>query len=253
MSMTPMGKPVRPDLLTVFNILFIGATATLAAMPALVLALWRGRGGATLGGLSESALWATLLFGWFAFALSVMRPSLFSDDLVSVPYGFLLTFVGGIGVGWILIAVHPTVRRRVLEIPLEWPVGLQTARLIGGAFIVWAMLGVASWPFALIAGLGDILVGTTAPFVARAIARRPARARGWVVAHALLGLADFVIAFSSAILTKADLPWPGQMIPAFLVPLAIVMHIWVLVALWRSRDRRAIHKEEPGLSRQPQT
>ena len=103
--------------------------------------------------------------------------------------------------------------------------------------------GSFAWP----AGLGDMAIGLTAPWVARAVARRPAFAasRTFVVWN-LLGLLDFVGAVgtgtaSSALATGA----PGEvttgpmsqlplvLIPGFFVPLFIVLH---LVALIRSRQ-----------------
>jgi hypothetical protein len=89
-------------------------------------------------------------------------------------------------------------------------------------------------------GLGDVIVGATAPFVARAIARKPGKNLGWVLAHAWMGLANFVSAIATAVLLGANLAWPAQMIPTFLVPLAILMHIWLLNALWRTRGASTI-------------
>lgn len=233
---------------TVFAVAFIAVTGALAALPPLVVAVWLGRRGTISQGVGEAGLWTVALFVWFAFALFVTRSEFFGPTASPLAFGFLASFVGGISLGWMLIALHPTVRRRVIEIPIHWPVGLQTARLIGGAFLVWAVLGAASWPFALIAGLGDIVVGGTAPFVARAAARDPVKNRGWIFAHALLGLIDFASAITTAVLLGANLSWPAHMIPTFLVPLAILMHIWVLIALWRTRGATA--EPTPGLKLQ---
>lgn len=148
---------------------------------------------------------------------------------------FPLSFVTAIVVGSLVIALHSTVRQRVVSMPLQWPVALQTARVVGGCFLVWAAYGKVDWTFTLIAGLVDVLFGITAPSAAIAVARGGASTRRWALAHAGLGLTDFAVAIGTSVMTGARVGWPGQLIPVFLVPLAILMHVWVLSALWRTR------------------
>ena len=102
--------------------------------------------------------------------------------------------------------------------------------------------GAFAWP----AGLGDIAIGVTAPWVARALVRRPgfAISRVFVVWN-LLGILDLVVAVSVGGLSSALASGaPGEvttgpmaqlplvLIPAYLVPLFVILH---LAALFQAR------------------
>jgi hypothetical protein len=115
---------------------------------------------------------------------------------------------------------------------------LQTFRVLGVVFLVAWWRGALPAGFALPAGIGDILVGLAAPFVAVAVARRGVAARGLFVAWNVLGIVDLVVAVSSGIAhssgplgilrsgpsTDAMALYPFSLIPTFLVPLAIMLH-----------------------------
>ena len=106
-------------------------------------------------------------------------------------------------------------------------------------FVVAWMGGSLPAGFALPAGLGDMAIGLAAPFVASAVIRRRphhlALARIWNV----LGVADLVIAVSSGVLhgrspigllagsvtTDVVARYPLSVIPTFLVPLALMLHL----------------------------
>lgn len=117
-------------------------------------------------------------------------------------------------------------------------IALQTFR-VGGIFFIVAWLG-GSLPgaFALPAGLGDIIIGTTAPLVAAAVARRRPHHRALATAWNIAGLVDLVLAvgsgvvhsstsfgfFSGSVTTDALARYPFNLIPTFLVPLALLLH-----------------------------
>jgi hypothetical protein len=228
-----------PHVLVVFNIIFLGAVAALASLvPAVVVAAAMREGGRRDLPWAELLSWSFYLFLWLAFALYLARPSIFGQEPSIVHrLGFPLAFGGGVLVGWAIIALHPSVRHRVMTMPLHWPIALQTARIIGGAFFVWAVYGQCNWTFATIAGGGDLLVGLTAPFAAIVVAGGGPWSRPVALGHTLFGLADFASAIATAFTVGAGLSWPGPMIPLYLVPLATLMHVWTLVALWRTRAR----------------
>src|SRR5262249_57799108 len=115
--------------------------------------------------------------------------------------------------------------------------------------------GAVAWP----AGLGDIGIGVTAPWVARALVRRPgfAISRAFVVWN-LLGILDLVVAvtvggLSSALASGAAgevttgpmAQLPLVLIPAYLVPLFVMLH---LAALFQAR-RRAPAAPAGGVAR----
>jgi hypothetical protein len=102
--------------------------------------------------------------------------------------------------------------------------------------------GLFAWP----AGLGDIAIGVTAPWVALALIRRPAfGSSGVFVVWNLLGILDLVVAVSMGALSSGFVPGfggevttapmarlPLVLIPGYLVPMFIMLH---LVALFQAR------------------
>jgi hypothetical protein len=111
--------------------------------------------------------------------------------------------------------------------------------------------GAFAWP----AGLGDIAIGVTAPWVARALVRRLGFATSRVfVAWNLLGILDLVVAVSvgglssalasgvaGEVTTAPMAQLPLVLIPAYLVPLFVMLH---LAALFQAR--RQAPAEHPG-------
>jgi hypothetical protein len=83
-------------------------------------------------------------------------------------------------------------------------------------------------PFALIARVGDVAVGLAALLTARQMQQVPERSTALAKRHAWLGMADFTVAVSTALLTKAQIGWPYSLIPLFLVPVAILGHVVTL-------------------------
>ncbi len=135
-------------------------------------------------------------------------------------------FGGQVAVGVILFLAFPAIRSAVRSIPLLWLVRWQQARIIGGFFLIGAAMGEVSMPFAAIAGLGDIAVGVAAGLTARAMTAENGRILAW--RHMVMGMMDFTIAISTAIITGANLGWPYILIPLFLVPMAVLGHLAVL-------------------------
>jgi hypothetical protein len=105
--------------------------------------------------------------------------------------------------------------------------------------------------FALPAGLGDIAIGLSAPFVARRLARGAGRAGA--VRFNVLGILDLIVAGSLGFLlfrvvevTPSTAPLfmlPLALIPTVAVPLAFVLHIvslrWLRTVAKPEEDRTA--------------
>ena len=133
---------------------------------------------------------------------------------------------------------------RRLDVPSL--IALQTFRIGGVFFVIAWMTGALPAAFALPAGLGDIAVGATAPFVAAAVAARRRGYRALAVAWNVVGLADLANAvfqgvthsrssfgvLAGSVTTEAVTRYPLYLIPTFFVPLAIMLHA---LALSRSR------------------
>jgi hypothetical protein len=115
-------------------------------------------------------------------------------------------------------------------------------RLEGLVFLALMMTGHLPGLFAIPAGVGDVLIAVTAPWVARTLTA-PGGVRRAVLWN-LLGMLDLVVAVSLGVMTS---PGPTQvfettptsayiatfplvLVPTFLVPLALTLHV---VSLWQ--------------------
>jgi hypothetical protein len=130
---------------------------------------------------------------------------------------------------------------------------LHVWRLEGLVFLALMLQGRVPALWALPAGLGDVFVGATAPWVARTLERPGGRRRA--IAWTLFGMADLVVAVALGVMTNpgptqvfhtvpnAELltHYPLALVPGFLVPLAFTLHVVSLLQLWRGpwgEDRR---------------
>ena len=149
---------------------------------------------------------------------------------------------------WIAAFNRSTVLDEVLEvIPSWWLIGIQVYRVLGLAFLAQLVLGRISPAFALPAGIGDVLTGVLAPFAALAVARSGNIAAG--LTWNALGVFDLFLAVVMGILNGAGfLPppavpgapplgaYPLVMIPAYTVPLSLVLHYLSIRQLRRRRS-----------------
>lgn len=117
-------------------------------------------------------------------------------------------------------------------------------RLEGFVFLALMMTGHLPALFAVPAGVGDVLIAVTAPWVARTLTA-PGGIRRAVLWN-LLGMADLVVAVGLGIMTSPGpanvfhttptsevmTTFPMVLVPAFLVPLAFTLHV---VSLWQLR------------------
>ncbi len=119
---------------------------------------------------------------------------------------------------------------------------IQAWRAAGLGFLALAAHGVLPGLFAWPAGLGDIAIGLTAPWVAIALVRRSAFLSSPIFAvWNLLGILDLVVAVSMGALNSGFIPGvvrevttapmaqlPLLLIPGYLVPLFVILHLSVL-------------------------
>jgi hypothetical protein len=116
---------------------------------------------------------------------------------------------------------------------------LQLYRALGVVFLVAWSLGALPGAFALPAGIGDMAVGLSAPFVAMLVKRGSPRARDAAILWNVFGLADLVVAVTMGVLTSPgqlhrlalDSPnvaitvLPLVLVPMIAVPLSILLHL----------------------------
>jgi hypothetical protein len=125
---------------------------------------------------------------------------------------------------------------------------LHVWRLEGLVFLILMWQGRVPALWALPAGLGDVFVGATAPWVARGLEHPGGRRRA--IAWTLFGMADLVVAVALGVMTNPGptqvfhtapsavmlTQYPLALVPAFLVPLAFTLHIVSLLQLLRGRQ-----------------
>jgi hypothetical protein len=166
--------------------------------------------------------------------------------------GFPLIVIGiavPLGAATVLLRRSPTFRRLADVAPQSWLVGVQSARTLGGIFLVIHAWGRLPAEFAYPAGIGDVLVGIAAVPVAWALAKRRPGARGGAITFNIAGLADFVVAVGTGFLaapspvralftnpsTEIMTVLPLVLVPVFLVPAWTIVHVLSLRGLLRSR------------------
>jgi hypothetical protein len=127
-------------------------------------------------------------------------------------------------------------------------VAVQLYRALGVIFLVLCFSGNMPGLFAWPAGVGDIAVGLLAPFVALAFARDPVANAGTVQMWNLFDIADLIVAVTTGFLTSPsplqlfafdnpnELPtvFPLVLVPVYLVPLSILLHLASLTKLRRT-------------------
>jgi hypothetical protein len=219
----------------------------LAVVATLLLGLHRAlrppiRGRWTVSALFLAWFFVTLFLAWLGFYRG--SPS----RIPTIQYGVFLPIIAGV----ILLWRWPLLRSVVESMPQPWIVGIQLYRVLGSIFLVLYAAGRMPEAFAWPAGVGDILVGLFAPITAIAYARGWRGSAGLLRAWNLFGIADLVVALTTGFLTSPsplqllafDKPnqliseFPVVMIPVFLVPLSILLHLVSLQKLRRTNTER---------------
>jgi hypothetical protein len=144
-------------------------------------------------------------------------------------------------------------REFVLSLDLRLIAAMQAWRWAGLGFLDLYAHGVLPAVFALPAGLGDMAIGVTAPWVMLALVRQPGFAASKAfIRWNLFGILDLVVAVSIGALsalfatgapgeisTAPMATLPLLLIPAFLVPLFLMLHTSALLQSWQVIRKRA--------------
>jgi hypothetical protein len=190
---------------------------------------------------------------WFAVVFLLGSAGVIARPPGTPPFPILLGATAPVIAFLVAYRVSPALRAYVLALDLPLAAAVQAWRAGGLGFLALYVHGVLPGAFAWPAGLGDIAIGVTAPWVALALCRRPgfAISRAFVVWN-LLGILDLVLALSVGGLSSAlasgaagevttgpMAQLPLVLIPAYLVPLFVILH---LAGLFQAR-RRASFQE----------
>ena len=225
---------------------FAGSAATLFAIlyglhRSLVEAKWHAADRARTFRISS-----VILLGWLAVTVGLGAFGVYNVDSTEVPtiqYAILLPIV----IGALLIWLSETAKRVIAAVPQSWLVGVQLYRALGVIFLILYAIGKLPALFAWPAGIGDIAIGLLAPIVGLAYARAPHKAASLVAGWNVFGILDLMIAVGTGFATAPSLIQPIEvtptsdlmtvlpmvLIPVYLVPLSIVLHLASLAKLRR--------------------
>jgi hypothetical protein len=202
---------------------------------------------------------ASILISWFAIAVALALVGLYSAGASQIPtiqFGIVIPIL----IGGLMIWRWPAVSRLIDAVPRQWVIAIQFYRVEGAIFLMLFAADLLPGLFALPAGLGDVAVGLLAAAIGiGATGGRHLNPRT-VLRWNLLGIADLIVALSTGFLTAPSAfqmfaferpnvlisMFPLVLIPTFLVPLAILLHIISLIQLGRSTS-------QVGSSREPVT
>jgi hypothetical protein len=190
---------------------------------------------------------AAVLLGWLVATLALAAFGAYHVEANAFPtiqYAIALPILAGILLIW-----RSDLTKRIIEaVPQPWLVGVQLYRALGVIFLILYASGKLPAFFAWPAGVGDIAIGLLAPVVGYAYARAPHKAAGAVAAWNLFGILDLAVAVTTGFMTVPSLiqpivvepnsdlmtVLPMVLIPAFLVPLSILLHVASLTKLRRA-------------------
>lgn len=191
--------------------------------------------------LKTSIIVATGLVSWYAVVFILGLIGFFGQTIIFIPFiafGFVVVFT--------LLRFlynHPYILKVFEVIPLHWLIGVQIFRLMGYGFLSFYFLGLLPAAFAIPTGVGDVIIGLTAPVVAFLLIK--GRAKNLALIWNYLGIGDLALALTLGVLTYPRpiqlLPsnpsnelialFPLVMVPLFAVPLSILLHLFTLKRL----------------------
>jgi hypothetical protein len=181
-----------------------------------------------------------LLAVWFIFSSTASGLHLYVTSPPRPPLPILLAVTVPIAVFLVWMASSQPFRRFVVTRDPRLLTMLHAWRLGGFSFLALYAYGILPGLFAWPAGLGDMMIGATAPIVAFRLVGANHRSR-FLVWH-MLGILDLIVAVSMGALSQLVLPLgpgpfpmavlPLSLIPTFAVPLLVILHISSIVQAW---------------------
>jgi len=190
---------------------------------------------------SRSPLRASLvvLAVWFVAALSAGLAGLFAPRAqVRPPVELGVATLAPVLAFLVALATAPAIRRFVRSLSLKALTLAQSWRIAGAVFLALWANGQLPAEFALPAGLGDVLVGITAPLVAFGVVPRLPVRLPLYAAWTAFGVLDLIVAVALGILHSGTVGGPTgpittavigtvplSLIPTFFVPLTMILHI----------------------------
>jgi hypothetical protein len=204
------------------------------AVPAIGWIAFRKRA----GGRWPAWVLAGFLTVWVveAFVLSAKGSFLARPQQLvpNIPFAILLPTL----LGYTLFTWIRPIREGVDAIPLHWIIGFQLYRALGFTFLFLFFQNMLPGAFALPAGIGDVVVGLAAPWVAQQVAQRKTSGRTLAIIWNWVGIIDLFVAVTCGFLSSPgpfqllahDAPntligaFPLVLIPTIAVPFSLILH-----------------------------
>ena len=186
---------------------------------------------------------AASVVAWFAIVAALGARGGFVTPSGVPPLPILLGVLTPLAVFFAAYLLSRMIREFVLAIDPRLMMAMQAWRFAGLGFLALYAHGVLPGFFAWPAGLGDIAIGMTAPWLLAVLMRQPsfAASRTFVIWN-LLGILDLVVALATGALgtilvagadagvtTAAMAQMPLVLIPAFFVPVLFALHAAALL------------------------
>ena len=195
---------------------------------------------ASLSGAASSV--ALGLAAWFVLVLSLGAREVFVTPGDSPPLALLIAVTAPVILFLAGFWVSQSLREFVLAADLRFMTAIQAWRIGGFSFLALYAYDILPGYFAWPAGLGDIAIGVTAPWIMASLMReRSFIATKSFMAWNIFGILDLVSAVGSGafgplivrgdVLGGATAPMshlPLVLVPAFFVPLFIILHLTAL-------------------------
>jgi hypothetical protein len=189
---------------------------------------------------------AAFFIAWLALILVLGARGAFVAQQGAPPLALLIGLLAPLSLFLLGYWIIRPLREFILSVDLRLIVGIQAWRWAGFGFLTLYFYGILPGIFAWPAGLGDIAIGATAPWVVSALLRRPGFAAGKsFAAWNLSGILDLTVAvsigalvpvlapnFYGAVSTSPMSQLPLVLVPAYLVPTFLILH---LTALFQAR------------------
>ena len=195
-----------------------------------------GRGRVRIAVAIGLAVWLTLILSLGAVGAFVAPPG-------TPPLPIAIGVAAPLMLFFAWLRLSQSFREFALSLDLRLIAGMQAWRWAGLGFLSLYAYKVLPAVFALPAGLGDMAIGVTAPWIILALVRQPGfAARSAFIRWNVLGILDLLIAVSigtvsalfatgapGEISTAPMATLPLLLIPAFLVPLFLMLHTATLM------------------------
>ena len=216
---------------------------TVAVVAAMIYVMWSARTSARTAQVAIVASVVLVAWGVVTTVLTLRGVYLPPQDLNRPPTAGIELAISLAALTFFLVA-SPSLRSLLSN--QRHLLRLNVWRLVGAVFLALMFAGQAPALWALPAGVGDLIVGSTAFWVASRFDQPGSK--GLAVAFNIFGLCDLVVAIGLGVTTSSGpaqlfhttptaeimTRFPMALVPTYLVPLAFVLHI---VSLWQILGR----------------